>query len=82
MLSTSSSDSTDPEQYPPLLKFPPDAEHGLYTDAEEDHPDTAHHELGPGVQGPGPEEKDDAGVSTVPTCLDMRDIGIQCPCEL
>ena len=66
---TSSGDSTHPDQDSPLLKFSPDAEHGLDTDAEEDDPDAANDELGPGVEGPGVEEEDDAGVSAVATRL-------------
>ena len=52
-----------------LLKFPSEAEHGLNTNPEQDDSNAAHDELCPGVQGPGSEQEDHAGVPTVTTCL-------------
>ena len=66
---TSSIKAIYPREDPPLLEFSSKAEHGLDSNAEEDHPDAGDSELGPGVQNPGVEQEDNAHVLWVAAAL-------------
>ena len=66
---TSSIQSIYPREDPPLLEFSSKAEHGLDSNAEEDHPDAGNSEFGPAVQDPGVEQEDNAHVLWVAAAL-------------